>query len=357
MPQIYEQTINQSPSPASAASSSGFFTQSQGSYDKVKAKSSGSTPAQTSGSSTAGGETFIYPSAQPLGQYFVKFVFQDFYQEELFTPRNILEKATIILPIPNNLQESHSMGYSEKSLGLLGLLEKNLLNAGSINSTIKNITGGPGSGSEEGLREFGKKLGLDLGAPQTLMYLGRSFIGGISDTAGAVADRITGTALNPFQALQFTGVNLREHSFTYRFSPNNAQESALLKKIIKTFKVRMHPDAPKTGGGSIPLFNFPDSCEITFGPALDSLYYIKRCYLKNMTVNYAPQGTPSFFAGTNEPVEIEMSLQFGEVAPILREDILEQYKSVQTGQSEPASAVSAPVSSSAPAAGDLQSLN
>ena len=44
-----------------------------------------------------------------------------------------------------------------------------------------------------------------------------------------------------------------------------------------------------------------------------------------MSVNYAPQGTPAFFVGTREPVEIEMQLSFGEIEPMVRGDVEQNY--------------------------------
>lgn len=40
-----------------------------------------------------------------------------------------------------------------------------------------------------------------------------------------------------------------------------------------------------------------------------------------MSVNYAPQGTPSFFKGGKYPTEAEISLEFGEVEPVTRDDV------------------------------------
>ena len=39
-----------------------------------------------------------------------------------------------------------------------------------------------------------------------------------------------------------------------------------------------------------------------------------------MSVNYAPQGSPSFFKGGKHPTEADISLEFGEVEPVTRED-------------------------------------
>ncbi len=80
----------------------------------------------------------------------------------------------------------------------------------------------------------------------------------VSDNAGAAIDRVTGSILNPYQALQFQGIDLRSHSFRFRCSPNSEKEAEALKAIIQQFKIRMLPE--KKG----LLFNFPDICTIEF---------------------------------------------------------------------------------------------
>jgi len=52
------------------------------------------------------------------------------------------------------------------------------------------------------------------------------------------------------------------------------------------------------------------------------LYYFKNCYLKSINVNYAPSGNPAFFIGGKNPVEVEITLEFGEIEPVTRNDII-----------------------------------
>lgn len=242
-----------------------------------------------------------------LGHYFIKFTFKSAYQTNPVFPRKELPQATIFMPLPNDLSERYSVQYAEKQLGMAGLLEE----AGLLKAA-QDVLGG--EMTQQKAQEAGKRLGNIAGGPGNLAYLARSGIKSISDNAGAAIDRATGSVLNPYQALQFQGIDLRSHSFRFRCSPNSEAEAAALKSIIQEFKIRMLPE--KAG----LLFNFPDLCTIEF-QTKNMPYSFKNCYLKSMGVNYAPQGTPSFFKGGKYPTEVEISLEFGEVEPVTRNDV------------------------------------
>lgn len=238
---------------------------------------------------------------------FIKFTFASFYQPGPLFKRKTLDKSHIVLPIPGDLNERYGVQYQEKQLGVLGALqESGVLNAASNLSDI----------NKKSAESIGKNLG-QLATPGNAALVARNVIGAISDSAGAAIDRATGTILNPYTALQFTGVELRTHSFKYKFSPNSLPESVNLKNIIREFKLRMLPE--KEGLG----YNFPDVCTIEFSNG-GSLYYFKNCYLKSMNVNYAPSGTPAFFIGGNFAAEVELSLEFGEIEAVTRNDVMKK---------------------------------
>ena len=264
------------------------------------------------------GDTVTAPPANlqypnDLGKYFIMFSFYDRFQNNAIARIVPKGTSTIILPIPANLQESFSMQYSEKTLGAFGVLEE----AGVLDAIGK---AGSGAKAEEMGKDIGKKLGdlVTKEGSSTVAALGRYALQGISGEAGTAFDRATGTILNPYAELQFEGVSLREHSFSYSFSPNSKSEADKLKAIIREFKIRMHP--AKNG----LLFEFPEACKIEIYGAMDSayLYSIRECYLKTMSVNYAPSGTPSFFKGGDCPTEVQINLTFGERKPLTRNDFL-----------------------------------
>lgn len=262
-------------------------------------------PEGTRGKMTKGPNQMQFPL--DLGHYFIKFTFKSAYQTNPVFPRKELPQATIFMPLPSELNERYSVQYAEKQLGMAGLLEES-----GLLKSAQDVLGG--TMTKEKATAAGKSLGNLAGGPGNLAYLARSGIKSISDNAGAAIDRATGSVLNPYQALQFQGIDLRSHSFRFRCSPNSEAEAAALKSIIQEFKVRMLPE--KAG----LLFNFPDLCTIEFNTR-NMPYSFKNCYLKSMSVNYAPQGSPAFFKGGKYPVEADITLEFGEVEVVTRNDV------------------------------------
>jgi len=256
--------------------------------------------------------SMTYPN--DLGKYYIQFFFFDHYQDNAIVPRKSKDNFIVSLPIPENLQEQFNMSYADKQLGALGLLEAAGLNDQSI-SAIMNGTAQQAGSIAQAVGGGAGGIASKDGGGGSLLGVARYGINGISDTAGTALDRVTGTILNPYQQLQFEGVGLREHSFSYTFSPNSAEEARTLKDIIYQLKIRMHPALNGL------MLNFPDQCRIKLSGGLDSkaYYTFQDCYLKSMSVNYAPSGTPAFFKGGEHPVEIKIDLTFGEIRPITRD--------------------------------------
>lgn len=245
-----------------------------------------------------------YPRDMPENK-FIKFTFAAYYQPGPLFQREIIPTRSIILPLPSDLAERYGVQYAEKQLGVLGALQETGMLQGIATSNM----------SEGSVRRMGEEAGKLAKDPGNTAAVLRNVVGAISESTGAAIDRATGTILNPYSALQFSGVELRSHSFKYKFSPNSETESKIIKEIIREFKLRMLPE--KRG----LTFNFPDVCTIEFANK-NSLYYFKNCYLKSMNVNYSPSGTPVFFLGGQHAAEIEISLDFGEIEPLSRNDIL-----------------------------------
>jgi len=133
-------------------------------------------------------------------------------------------------------------------------------------------------------------------------------------------DKVTGAVPNPHLAAIFQDIGLREHSFNFRFSPKNAKETSILQNLISKIKYRILPGTAGGGTKTGPLFTFPDVVDISFGPKEMLPYFFERCVVTSFAVNYAPNGTPSFFKDGN-PTDIELSMSFKEIRVITRETI------------------------------------
>jgi hypothetical protein len=250
-----------------------------------------------------------------LGKYFIQITFKDEYQANPIVQRQSRPTFTVNLPIPENLQETFSMNYNPKELGLATGALTDML---TKDDTLSKL-GGDTKSATAAAEGLGRKAGEALKqatSGQGLYTMGRYMVKNLGmEDIGNAFDRVTGTILNPYQELQFEGVSLRDHTFSYTFSPNSLEEAETLKRIIREMKVRMHPSLNGL------LMNFPDRCSITVSQGLnDKAYYtFQDCYLKSMVVNYAPSGAPAFTKGGLHPTEIRLDLTFGEVKPITRD--------------------------------------
>ncbi len=129
----------------------------------------------------------------------------------------------------------------------------------------------------------------------------------------------SGQTVNPFLAMMFNGPRFKTHQFGWRFSPRNAEETDMIVKIVNTFKAKSLPE--QWGGGA--MFSYPDVCMISLYPAnaRNRMYKFKPAVITQTSIHYAPSGTPSFFAGTNGPAEIELKLQLSEISIWTHNDV------------------------------------
>lgn len=179
---------------------------------------------------------------------------------------------------------------------------------------------------------------LDYNAQNLLNVVGQA-VSSVSGTtinsvinAGTAVEKFqsmyTGQTVNPFLAMMFNGPRFKTHQFGWRFSPKNAEETDAIVKIVNTFKSKSLPE--QWAGGT--LFQYPDVCMISLYPenARNRMYKFKPAVITQTSIHYAPSGTPSFFAGTNGPAEIELKLQLSEISIWTHGDVAD-YSTTNTG--------------------------
>lgn len=232
-------------------------------------------------------------------KYFTMFKFAT-YQRILPTDKPKQQyTATIVLPMPSNLNENFNVDYRTPDLGVAGAAADQLMR----NFADTGVRGGANDATIEGV------------AAGAITAAGAALLGQTS-MAADVARIVTGLTPNPYEAVIFNNVKLRSHTFQYRFAPNSRAELETVKKIIKQLKKSMLPGFIK--GSADTAFTFPETCEITFGPNKEIPYKLKRCVLDGLTINYSPNG-PAFFK-TGDPVIVDVSMSFKEIEPYTRRD-------------------------------------
>ena len=192
---------------------------------------------------------------------------------------------SIILYTPaQGLETNYSINYEAVETGLIGFLAER---------GASNFIEGLSTASGEIIRGFVDTVSSALGA------------GGLR----AVLDKSKARAKNPKKEQIFRDVPFREFNFAYEFYPRNEREQENVHKIIELFKFHMHPQIATNR-----YFVVPSEFQITYMYRDKATLWfpkISRCVLKDMKVNYAPDGVVSTFRENDRgaaPVGITISL-------------------------------------------------
>lgn len=254
------------------------------------------------GDDKLGNNYLAYPETP--GLYFVALEFRKYERPNPYKTATGKLIETIFLPMPRNLVEQHRMTYDAAAQGAPGGIADSLLGKGDVGESIKTAAG----------EEVSKIISNAL----------NGVIEGSGDAALNAIQQSYGFAINPHLSVLFKGGNLRTHEFTWMFAPESVQESITLVQIINS--LRLH-SLPQFFQDTASLFDYPKMCKMKFYPfaywgsgeggALnrreDDLFIIKQSMISEIDVNYAPNGVPSFFAGTSYPTFIQLRITLQEL--------------------------------------------
>lgn len=268
-------------------------------------------------------EIFSFPRER--APYQIMFIFSKFERDDISTlniadPTKIKQQnlsnpnCAIVLPIPANLNDVTAIQFDEAATGVFGgeIVEntvqfaRDIANAKSLDD-VKNT----GLGA---LNDLNSLINSKSAAALATAVIRR----GLSGTSpGNIIDQTLGDIPNPNLGLFFKGVPLRSFEYTWRLSPNTIEESYELRSIIMKLKEKSLPSR-KNGY----FLNYPDLVEVKFVQNEDMLYKHKICFIEAVNVNYSPNGTPAFFAGTDAPIEVDLTIKLRETAIFTREDFI-----------------------------------
>ena len=254
------------------------------------------------------------------------------------------------LPIPNNLVDALAITYNDVELGVIG---GGLANAvGTSRATIENavtntvdkakelaegglsgvkdkitstITGmsadvmGAAANWKETLQKTSEAAG-DVGAILSTLF--RQDTGGLATGL----NRAFGGIPNPNVSALFRGVGLKNHSFEWKLAPRSEEESLSLFQIVNAFK---HVALPQINNSTIHqrmTLGYPDECMIQIfgtdpiGKDIPTMIRFKPCVIKNVTVNYTPDNTLSFFRQHGWPTAVSLKLDIQETVIHTKDD-------------------------------------
>jgi hypothetical protein len=220
--------------------------------------------------------------------------------------------GSVFLPMPSNLSTDYNPDYSTPDLSpVAGMMLKPFDRAMYGNKDIPNeIGGGALAAGAAGAAALTTAQGIAGKIPGA----GEAALGALLKVAG-------GVAVNPHKIVLFTGVNFREHTFSWRLSPKNRQESDTIRNIIDFFKFYSHPEY--VAGGL--FFKYPEFFNIRFHHP-DYLFAIRPSVCKDIKINYHTQGYPAYVrnadgSGAPAPAEIELTLTFLETEIVTKNSL------------------------------------
>ena len=208
-------------------------------------------------------------------------------------------ETAIALYMPNQVGIRYGMQWEEENMGLMVAVMEGA-------EAAKNAVSGGGDGrgkSANTIASIAANAAISNGTPG----------------AGAIA-RGGGVAANPRKEQVFKGVDYRSFQFNYQFFPRSEPEAAKVMEIIHAFKYHMHPEFQDDKGF---LYTYPSEFDIIYyngGKENDNLHKHTSCVLKEMNINYTPQGQFNAFAdGT--PMQINVDMTFLELALLTKDSI------------------------------------
>jgi hypothetical protein len=233
------------------------------------------------------------------------------------TPTHTYISDSIILYMPAAaLKFNYGATYDTPSTGIAGLIGQGIGDFRDTKGFVEKLKS-MGSVGGDAVKQIGRKA----------LFGAASLIPGF-EGAEAAYDKALGQAVNPQNEVVFQSVPFREFDFPFEFAPKNAKEKDNIHKIINMFKFHMMPEYQGTTKG---YFNVPSEFQITYMYREERNTYIprvSRCVLKNMNVDYAPEGVISSFIPDEQgaaPTLATMSLSFTETEIMTKERIADGY--------------------------------
>ena len=214
--------------------------------------------------------------------------------------RNIQKTGTAIgLYMPPSVNVSYNMDYSEGEIGVMGE---------ALYGLFKDYQDG-----KLGMDSINKAAGL---AGTGLEKMGVGMIDKILPGAKDLYAIEQGAIITPRTEMMFRGTGRRSFSFSFTFIPKSAEETQIVHKIIKEFKIGMSPTF-KTSGSTREM-TIPDVFSVQYmhinGPN-NYINKIGKCYLKTMDVSYGGDKFVTYNADDEgaPPQKTTISLSFQEL--------------------------------------------
>jgi hypothetical protein len=230
--------------------------------------------------------------------------------------------GTLVLPLPNNLPETYSIGYNNPALGnIINEIKEIFIKGG----TLTELAGSADLSADflnkvnetltSKVKDRVNNVTRNMSAMDTVRAAAAFAPKQFYDTAiGAAVAQQLGVIPNPHMTTVFSGIGPRTGELRWKFSPKSKGESRQFNDMIRFIREHIHPSI-ENGGLTLA---FPDEVYIDFFPS-EFLIPYKKSVITNFVVQNTPSGRPVFYEG-GAPVEVDVIMTVQEVTPRTRED-------------------------------------
>jgi len=225
--------------------------------------------------------------------------------------RNVQRTGTVIgLYMPPAVNVNYSMDYAEGEVGIVTEAVAGLFKAYQSGASMLGA-----------VKKEARKVGSSVVKNVALSGISKIPGGGFE---GAQEAMQTGAIVTPRTEMFFKGIGRRSFSFTFTFIPKDSNETQIVHKIIKEFKVGMSPTFKNAG--SVRDMTIPDVFSIQYMHINSQNQYINKigkCYLKTMDVNYGGDKFVTYNADKEgaPPQKTSITLSFQELEIMDRSNI------------------------------------
>lgn len=256
-----------------------------------------------------------FPSELP--RYYMTLSISDYHRTGWMNVGTTSETARIVFPLPSSMVDNQNVRYDVEPIGAVGALSVSVLNDAkkawetgnfdSVENTTKTL-GGTAAAAASSIKENVLNNYKNVGAGLIQQHTG---------ALGKGLAALSGMSVNDFMTVMIKGPSYKQREFIWRFSPQTADESETLRKIIQLTNNKSAPSLP--GGLGSLFFKWPSiwRCEFKYADESRDLglqtFRMKPAMLINVSWNYTPNGVPSFYAGTSAPESIEARFNFMEL--------------------------------------------
>ena len=234
----------------------------------------------------------------------------------------LINKGTILLPIPSNVADTNNVQYDSSTLNGLAAAgvegAENVMNINLGKNVFEQVPGIVNQFKDRVAGGVGSKNAANNALTKFLASKALNIFGG-NVTTNQLLARGSGEILNPNMELLFGGPTLRNFRFSFKLTPRNEKEAQQVKLIIRALKRNM---APQAQGGTLDSGNFflktPNVFHLRYRTGRKNhpfLHRFKQCFLTDMQTTYTGEGVHATY-DDGTPVSMQLDLSFKELQPI-----------------------------------------